>query len=195
MNTERATCDEGLTSPFAASIALAFEAPDACRTNSNHPGAEPSDRRLHGAQRELERLHVEELSRLLAEASVLRGRPLEDQSHDARVRQLAAWRVALADELAAGNADGVRRSPALEALIDGCSPATPSAWPAASQLAHAAVALTPSAAARVALGRAWLSEGAVERAAECFAELLRGAPARRTELAVRRALLDARACG
>lgn len=126
-------------------------------------GRRHSPVRTRGAELELERLHVEELARLLGRAAELRwARSASGSVSDAvaaRLQgELAAWRSALEDELWAAGLDGARYSIALRELLAACA-LDPSHWPAAILLARAAASLHPSARRRAALARQARREG------------------------------------
>lgn len=152
--------------------------------------------RLRGAELELERLHLEELARLLGQAAELRWTSGASGAHDpaAAARwsgELAAWRTALADELRAARLDGARHSRALEELLRALG-LDVAHWPTPRHLARVAASLHPSARRRAALARVAQREGDFACArAEYRAALACGpAPRLRRELERELAALD-----
>lgn len=152
--------------------------------------------RASGAANELERLHVEELSRLLSQAAELRSRALvgasfvPDPSAAAGPGfELAAWRTALVDELDAAARDGARYSSSLERMVRVC--AGPLAtWPSARALAIAAAELHPSARARAAVAAVALREGDWVAARSGLESALAAEPPPRLRTRLQRALSD-----
>lgn len=143
-----------------AAGALRVAARDPHGQGKRHPPV-----RTRGAELELERLHVEELARLLGRAAELRwARSASSNPSEALAArlqsELAAWRAALEDELWAARLDGARYSIALRELLAACA-LDPSQWPAAIVLARAAASLHPSARRRASLARQARRDGDV----------------------------------
>jgi len=193
----------------------------ACSSCVQH---EPSfEARWRNALRELERLHVEELARLLAAAAQLRARQLAEagavefaptrrqansdsgelsvesaaEVSSALAREVAAWRLSLSDEVAAGDADGAQRSAALEALLAACGAPLGDSWPSVVQLASAAAALAPVWQGRSVVSRCQFERGVRSPVARSRAGALPPAVAHAESGAAgpHDAPRDARACG
>ncbi|MCC7013070.1 MAG: hypothetical protein IT454_10950 [Planctomycetes bacterium] len=141
--------------------------------------------RLARAQRELARLHAQELAELFRRAARMR---ISD-----RVEALGAWRIALSEALDACVADGMCAGTRLRELLTVCCVREPREWPGAVELAEAALALDPNCASRVLLARALGHALRWDEAIAVLANALssRVAPSARAEL-VRRlvALLE-----
>lgn len=158
-------------------------------------------RRTGGAAGELERLHVEELSRLLSQAAELRSRgaACESPACEPAVREhswltgaaleLAAWRSALADEVAAAELDGANYSPRLAAVLRACA-GPPTTWPSARDLALAAAALHPSARAQFVVAAIALNEGDWAAARSALESALAAGPSPRLRERLQRTLRD-----
>lgn len=144
--------------------------------------------RRRGAEFELERLHVEELARLLGQAADLRrvcsARGEPSAADQLRWHgELAAWRAALADEQRAARLDGARYSDALITLLRELALDTLH-WPAPRLLARVAASLHPSARRRAALAREAQREGDLVAACSAYRSALASGPGPR----LRRAL-------
>ncbi len=140
----------------------------------------PTSPRQRGAEVELERLHVEELARLLGQAAELRWASNECRAAPGTDAtrldgELSAWRAALEDELRAARLDGARYSSALREVLASLASTAP-CWPTARQLACVASSLNPSARRRGALARQALREGDFVAARAEFRAALACAP-------------------
>ncbi len=160
------------------------------------------------ADRELARVHVAEVARLLRGAVMLRcaasastGNSIPFQarnlwvkasecaldprtvSRDPRESSLVAWRRRARAELAQWRVDGFESA----ALLRACAARPIHRWADARELAEAAFALAPCDAARLCVAGAELAAGCGDRAAQLLEELLE----RDLDLCLRRAAVRA----
>jgi hypothetical protein len=125
-----------------------------------HVDAWCSAEALNAAERELVRLHRTELAFLLREAASLRMRSTASRSiPDEDALPLDAWRACFREALRSAALDCLRVSPALYRLLLDCRAANPERWPAAVDLARAALALHDVEAGRARLAEALLVAG------------------------------------
>lgn len=148
------------------------------------------------AERELARVHLAEVARLLREAALLRcdasSQRLDAESVQCEARwqqcgaslpRLRAWRRRARTEIAQWRVDGFE-SPA---LLRSCASSAIERWPSARQIAVAALALEPSDSARLCVARADVAEGRAADAVRMIEALL----ARDLDRSVRRAAVRA----